>query len=172
MHSARNSVFGSALGASLIMTGLMLGFFYAWICSTMWGLDATDPRVAIGAMQAMNGSVRNVAFGPVFFGTPFVVLLTAYLGWRSGYKISTVLVGLAGLVSLFGYLVLTATINVPMNEALGAMNVPSTIEEAQIIWSDYSAPWQFWNTVRFGFTALSFVLLVAAVLFVWPGERN
>lgn len=172
MRNAQNTMFGGALGASLLMTGLMLGFFYAWICSTMWGLDATDPRVAIGAMQAMNGSVRNIAFGPVFFGTPFVVLLTAYIGWQSGYKRTAVLIALAGLVSLFGYLALTATINVPMNEALGNIDVPSTMEEAQAIWRDYSAPWQFWNSVRFGFTALSFGLLVTVAVFVWPGERN
>lgn len=80
MNSSNKTLFGGALGASLIMSALMLGFFYAWICSTMWGLDAADPKIAIGAMQAMNASVRNFAFGPVFFGTPFVLLITTYLG--------------------------------------------------------------------------------------------
>ena len=47
---------------SVVFSGAIFGFFYAWVCSTMWGLDATDPRVAIQAMQAMNGSVRNAVF--------------------------------------------------------------------------------------------------------------
>ena len=32
---------------SLVLTAAIFGFFYDWVCSTMWGLDAGDPRVAI-----------------------------------------------------------------------------------------------------------------------------
>jgi len=39
---------------SLILSAAIFGFFFAWVCSTMWGLDALDPRVAITAMQGMN----------------------------------------------------------------------------------------------------------------------
>ena len=49
---------------ALLHSGAIFGFFYAWICSTMWGLDAADPNVAISAMQAMNASVRNLVFVP------------------------------------------------------------------------------------------------------------
>lgn len=28
---------------SLLSTGAIFGFFYTWVCSTMWGLDATAP---------------------------------------------------------------------------------------------------------------------------------
>ena len=62
---------------SLTLSAAIFGFFYAWVCSTMWGLDAADPRVAIGAMQAMNASVRNAVFAPIFFGTPFALAATA-----------------------------------------------------------------------------------------------
>ncbi len=44
---------------SITLSGAIFGFFYAWVCSTMWGLDQADPRVAIASMQAMNASVRN-----------------------------------------------------------------------------------------------------------------
>ena len=27
---------------SLLNIGAILGFFYAWVCSTMWGLDTTE----------------------------------------------------------------------------------------------------------------------------------
>lgn len=79
MHLLRISAF-----SSLLLSGAIFGFFYAWICSTMWGLDATDPRVAIAAMQAMNASVRNMVFAPAFFATPFVLLLTGFVAWRLG----------------------------------------------------------------------------------------
>ena len=63
--------------ASILLCGAIFGFFYAWVCSTMWGLDQADPRVAIAAMQAMNASVRNIVFFPAFFLTPVVLALTA-----------------------------------------------------------------------------------------------
>lgn len=66
---------------SLLSSGAIFGFFYAWVCSTMWGLDAANPALAIGAMQAMNASVRNAVFAPAFFGTPFVLIATAMLAW-------------------------------------------------------------------------------------------
>ncbi|MEP5029486.1 MAG: hypothetical protein ABJR02_02340, partial [Marinomonas sp.] len=64
---------------SLTLNAAIFGFFYAWVCSTMWGLDAADPRVAISAMQAMNASVRNAVFAPAFFGTPLALAVTAVL---------------------------------------------------------------------------------------------
>lgn len=54
---------------SLMLSGAIFGFFYAWVCSTMWGLDRAAPQVAIQAMQTMNASVRNAVIAPAFFGT-------------------------------------------------------------------------------------------------------
>jgi uncharacterized membrane protein len=83
---------------SLLSTGAIFGFFYAWICSTMWGLDAADPSVAIAAMQAMNASVGNVVFAPVFFGTPVVLLVAAVLARQAGFPVSARAFLAAGLV--------------------------------------------------------------------------
>ena len=69
---------------SLLFSGAMFGFFFAWVCSTMWGLDAADPNVAIAAMQAMNASVRNWVFAPAFFGTPVLLMFTALAAVRAG----------------------------------------------------------------------------------------
>ena len=66
----------------VLFAGAIFGFFYAWVCSTMWGLDEADPRVAIAAMQAMNASVRNAVFFPAFFLTPVV------LGVNGGRKLT------------------------------------------------------------------------------------
>ena len=62
---------------SILFCGAVFGFFYAWVCSTMWGLDQADPRIAIAAMQAMNASVRNAVFFPAFFLTPIVLAVAA-----------------------------------------------------------------------------------------------
>lgn len=133
---------------SIVFCGAIFGFFYAWVCSTMWGLDRADPRVAIAAMQAMNASVRNAVFFPAFFLTPVVLGLTAAATRFNGYKVPAFWFAAAAVVYLVFGLLLTFTVNVPMNEALAATAVPDDIKTARNIWQDYSERWQFWNQVR------------------------
>ena len=153
---------------SLLLSGAIFGLFYAWICSTMWGLDAADPALAIGAMQAMNASVRNFVFAPAFFGTPFVLIATAILGWFCRQKAPSLIFALAGLLYLFGGMILTMTVNVPMNEALAAVAIPQNAAEAQRIWENYSGPWQFWNTVRTIVSGITLALTGIAILVLSP----
>ena len=156
---------------SLLLSGAIFGFFYAWICSTMWGLDAADPSVAISAMQAMNASVRNIVFAPAFFGTPFVLFATAMLAWLSRLKPAAFLFATAGLVYLFGAMILTMAVNVPMNEALAAIAVPGETSEAKRIWQEYSEPWQFWNTVRTLVSGVTLALTGMAIFKLTPVRR-
>jgi len=134
--------------AALLLNGAIFGFFYAWVCSTMWGLDNAEPAVAIEAMQAMNASVRNAVFAPAFFGTPVALLAAAGLAFASRLRTAALAFGAACLVYLLGGLVLTMAVNVPMNEVLAAIEVPADSQEARRLWQDYSTPWQFWNVVR------------------------
>ena len=133
---------------SLLLSGAIFGFFYAWVCSTMWGLDAADPRIAIAAMQAMNASVRNIVFAPAFFGTPVALILTAALAHGAQKPRAARLFLAGGLLYLFGGMILTMAVNVPMNEALGALTVPDSRDEAAAIWAAYSPRWQVFNTIR------------------------
>lgn len=149
---------------SLILTGALFGFFYAWVCSTMWGLDQADPRVAIAAMQAMNASVRNAVFAPVFFGTPVVLFLTALVLWRSGQSSAWPWMAGAALLVIALSFVLTMAVNVPMNEALAVLEVPSDVAEARTIWQDYSPTWQLWNQLRTISSGCA-LLLVGVALF-------
>lgn len=147
---------------SLLLSAALFGFFYAWVCSTMWGLDTADPRVAIAAMQAMNASVRNAVFAPAFFGTAPVLLLTAFVMLREKQSGAALWFGLAGVMVAVLAVALTAAFNIPMNEALAGVAVPQDIEAARIIWAEYSTQWQVWNQIR---TVTSGV----AVLFVGIG---
>jgi uncharacterized membrane protein len=142
---------------SLVFTGAIFGFFYAWVCSTMWGLDDADPRVAIAAMQAMNDSVQNAVFFPAFFLTPAVLVVTALVvrRWRraaTGWFLA------AAVVYALGAMLLTLAVNVPMNDDLAATTIPTSADAAQEVWDDYSQPWQTWNLVRTVFSGVSLVL--------------
>ncbi len=145
--------------ASVLFAGAIFGAFYAWVCTTMWGLDDADPRVAIAAMQSMNASVRNAVFFPSFFLTPVVLGATALLARSSGRRRAARLFGAGAVVYLLGGLILTATVNVPMNEDLATVAVPDSVDAAAEIWDDYSGRWQFFNLIR---TVCSGVALVLA----------
>lgn len=133
---------------SLIWSGAMFGFFFAWTCSTMWGLDAADPNVAIAAMQAMNESVRNWLFAPVFFGTPVLLAFATVAASRRRQRKVVVSLALAGLVYVLGAMLPTFMFNVPLNEGLALLEVPLDPDAAQDAWQGYSRPWQYWNMVR------------------------
>jgi len=53
----------------ILTSALISGFFYAYHCSVMPGLEAADPETAIRAMQGINAVVRNASFAFSFFGT-------------------------------------------------------------------------------------------------------
>jgi uncharacterized membrane protein len=57
------------LALSVLAAALIAGFFYAYHCSVMPGLAATDAVSAIKAMQGINAVVRNAVFAFSFFGT-------------------------------------------------------------------------------------------------------
>ena len=142
---------------ALLLCGAIFGFYYAWVCSTMWGLDMAAPQVAVAAMQAMNASVRNAVFAPSFFGTPVVLLLTATLAWRDNRRPAAKGFALAAAIVAFGGVLLTMRFNVPMNEAL-ALEAPQTPEAAEAIWQAYSPRWQMFNQIRAALMGLALLI--------------
>lgn len=155
------------VGTGVVATGFsaaIFGFFYAWVCSTMWGLDAADPKIAIAAMQAMNASVRNAAFAPAFFGTPIVLALASGLSLASGCRRAALAFLAAAIVYALGGMMLTFWVNVPMNRALAGLAVPEDPVAAVSLWKDYSASWQVWNQTRTLFSGLALLLAAAALV--------
>ncbi len=154
---------------SLLFSGAIFGFFFAWVCSTMWGLDAADANIAIAAMQAMNGSVRNAAFAPAFFGTPLILFVTALVAWRCREARAALLFGAAGFLYLLGGLLLTVLVHSPMNDGLALIETPLEASRAREVWQDYSSPWQSWNAVR---TIVSCITLLVAGLAILSLDRS
>jgi len=155
---------------ALLLNGAIFGFFYAWVCSTMWGLDQMDPNAAIQAMNAMNASVRNAVFFPGFFLTPVALALAGFLAWRCRYGAVAGLFVAAALVYLAGALVLTMQVNVPMNNALALVTAALPLAEAQQVWTDYSATWQQWNIYRT--IASGFALLLSGIGMYQLGRQS
>ena len=158
---------------AILHAGAMFGFFYARGCSTLWGLDTADPNVAILAMQAMNAAVRNPVFAVGYFGTPLVLVAVALVAWNGEERRTAILFGIGSMLYVFGIMVPTSTVNVPLNDTLAMVEAPLDGARAQQIWQSYSAPWQYWNAIR-AVVAGAVLLLVVLGLLVRgkSGERG
>ena len=106
---------------SLLRCGAIFGFFDAWTCSTLWGLDKIDTDAAITTMQAMNATVCNAGF-VLAFSDASVVLLPA-LCWRMAAATDELrcFFSMVGLFGGVGGLALKMVINVQMNQALAVI---------------------------------------------------
>jgi uncharacterized membrane protein len=108
--------------ATAIGSGLVAGFFLAFSICVMRALGRLPAGQGIAAMQSVNVEVLNPWFITAFFGTAAACLvlgITAILSWRKPAAICL----LAGsLLYLVGSMLVTMTFNVPLNNALAAVD--------------------------------------------------
>ncbi|MBO6676077.1 MAG: DUF1772 domain-containing protein [Rhizobiales bacterium] len=146
----------------LILMGLIAGFFYAFSVCVMPGLDRIAPSAAIEAMQGINQAVQNPVFFVTFFLTPVSAAISALVLWRYGNTVAALWVVGGGLTYLLGALLLTALINVPMNNALAS--VDPAVSNAETIWRAYSERWTFWNTARASASTVALLMIAIGML--------
>lgn len=145
---------------ALLALALAAGFFYAYSCSVIWGLDDAPPVAAIEAMQGINRAVRNPLFALSFFGAlPLTAL--ACLSFRPWRLRGAGLLSLAALAAWLATFIVTAAIHVPMNQALATLDAAALADPAAV-WRDYAGPWLFWNHARAASAGLALLLLLLA----------
>lgn len=144
--------FASALGC-----GLVAGIFFAFSNFVMKALARILPAQGIAAMQSINVVVLNKLFFAVFFGTALcclVLAITSSVRWQKP-GMSYLLAG--SVLYLIGTIIVTIACNVPLNDALAA--VDSSSAKAGSVWTNYLKNWTAWNHVR------TIAALAAAILF-------
>jgi uncharacterized membrane protein len=147
-------VLSAALG-----TGLIAGTFLAFSSFIMGALGRLPPAQGIAAMQAINIVVINPLFMAVLFGSGALSLYLGYDAWKHWGEAGALPVAAAALSYVVGALAVTMAFNVPLNNALAAVQ-PASAEGHQL-WAVYLDRWTMWNHVR-GIAAV-----VASGLYVW-----
>lgn len=126
--------------------GLIAGAFFAFSTFVMKALGKLPPNEGLAAMQSINIVVINPIFLGVFVGT---AILCIVVGIMSVVKFADAGSGwlLAGCVLYFvGTFLVTMLLNVPLNNALAA--VDPTSAEGAAFWTTFLTDWTFWNHVR------------------------
>jgi len=153
------SVVTALLWFSAIGCGLLAGLYFAFSAFIMTALGRIGQVSGIMAMNAINTVIVQSLFMPVFLGTTLASLLLAIAGLLRWGEPGAAAMLAGGALYVIGMFVCTAVFNVPLNNALGAVDPAST--EAASLWARYLTDWTLWNHVR----TISSTL--ACALFIW-----
>ena len=135
------------LGGAVVTMGLLAGLFYGFACSVMPGLHAAADRTVVDAMQQINMAIENPAFFATFLGGPALAVWALVIERRRGSRVAVrwlvVGVALAGVA-----LIVTAGVNIPLNNELENAGDPSRIADIAQVRDDFETPWIISNLVR------------------------
>ena len=137
-----------ALIVATMTIGLMAGVFGLYANTIMPGLGRTDDRTFVGAFQSIDRAIINPLFLATLFGALVFTGLAAalHLGedWRS------VLPWIVAAFALyFAVVVVTLSVNVPLNDAIKAAGEPDSIADLAAVRERFNeAKWVGWNAVR------------------------
>ncbi|MHA1566570.1 MAG: anthrone oxygenase family protein [Alphaproteobacteria bacterium] len=141
-----NGLIDAVVVSTTLGAGLAAGIFFAFSTFVMTALARLHPEQGIDAMQSINETVLNPWFFTVFLGTALGSMALGLLGviyW--GAPGSAYLI-FGCLLYLIGSIVVTMAFNVPLNNALAAVDPGST--HGAEIWTRYLSTWTAWNHLR------------------------
>lgn len=133
--------FVAALGS-----GVVSGVFFAFSSFVMPGLARMPTAGGIAAMNSINVTAVTPLFMTALFGTALVCLIVgigAVMGWSQPGSLWLIA---GGVIYLTGIVLVTIVFNVPLNDALAAVD-PASANGASL-WSRYLDEWGMWNHVR------------------------
>lgn len=149
-----------ALVIATVLAGLSAGFFFTYEASVTLGLAEVSDVAYVETFQAINETVRNPAFGIVFFGSIPAIALAVVANWRRARPAARALLAAALPLYVMGLLI-TGTGNVPLNNDLAKV-VDLTPEAAAIARAAFEDDWNRLNLLRSLSIAASFICLVVA----------
>ncbi len=149
--------FIAAIGA-----GVVGGVFFAFSNFVMAALARLPVPSGIAAMNSISITVITPTFMTALFGTGLICLVliaAALLGWSQSGSYWR----LAGAVIYFvGNPIVTMAFNVPLNDALAAVDPASANGAA--VWSNYLSEWAMWNHVRTITAIVAMACLIMALI--------
>ncbi|HKU07699.1 MAG TPA: anthrone oxygenase family protein [Bradyrhizobium sp.] len=149
------------LWVSAIGCGLMAGLYFAFSAFIMTALGRIDQAAGIATMNAINRVIVQSLFLPIFMGSALACLALAVLAPFRWDEPGAAMWLAGGALYVAGMFVVTAVFNVPLNNALAALQPASG--DAATLWARYLTDWTWWNHVRTVASTLAFALFIAAI---------
>jgi uncharacterized membrane protein len=126
-------------------------------------LGSAVRTLTLGLATLATGLVAGVFYASFFGAVPFLLAtLAAHIPRPRPGRFR--LVALACVLYIVGGFLLTAFVNVPMNEELARVAANASPDELAAARAAYEGPWDFWNGVRTVFSSMAFLALIGACL--------
>ena len=145
-----------------IGSGVVGGVFFAFSNFVMAALARLPVPQGIAAMNSINITVITPTFMTALFGTGLlclVLIAAAIMGWSlpGSYWL------LAGaVIDVIGSPIVTMVFNVPLNDALAAVDPASSNGAA--VWANHLSQWVMWNHVRTVTSIVAMACFIFALL--------
>ncbi len=141
--------------------GLLAGLYFAFSAFIMTALARIGQVHGIPAMNSINSTILGSLFMPLFYGTTLASLILAVSGLVRRGEPGTMAALAGGLIYFAGMFLCTIVFNVPLNNALTAVDPAS--EAATPVWARFLKEWTFWNHVRTISSTAASALYIAAI---------
>ena len=141
--------------------GLLAGVYFAFSAFIMTALGRIEQVQGIAAMNSINSTILGSLFMPFFYGTTLASLILAISGFVHRDEPGAMATVAGGAIYVAGMFLCTIVFNVPLNNALAAVDPAS--EAAASVWARYLGDWTFWNHVRTISSTVSSALYIAAI---------
>jgi uncharacterized membrane protein len=126
--------------------GVMAGIYFAFSAFIMAALRRAIPAVGIAAMNSINVVILRSPFMPLFWGTTLASVALAAIALSGWNDVAAQAMFAGGAVYVLGMFVCTVVFNVPLNNALQAVDAGS--DAALPVWQRYLSQWTRWNHGR------------------------
>ena len=146
---------------SAVGCGLLAGLYFAFSTFIMTALGRIDQAAGIAAMNTINSEIVRSLFMPFFLGTTLSSAALAPLAIFRWGEAGAIAMLVGGVLYMLGMFVVTMLFNVPLNDALAAVDPSSPA--AATLWTRYLSDWTFWNHVRTVASTAACALFIAAI---------
>jgi len=146
---------------SAIGCGLLAGLYFAFSAFIMTALDRIGQASGIAVMNAINVTIVQSLFMPIFLGTTAASAALAVIGLLRWSEPGAMAMVTGGVLYVLGMFIVTMIFNVPLNNALAVADPAS--QEAASLWARYLTDWTLWNHVRTMSSTVACALFIAAI---------
>jgi uncharacterized membrane protein len=140
--------------------GIMAGFFWTYTFNVNLAMLEVDGSTYATVQSLFNENVRHATFFAFFFGSGAFSILAVIVNWKHWKTLSFGLLVAACLIYIFGVIVFTSQVNLPLNyytESWDPQNLPTD-------WALVREQWNNANAIRVGTSGLAFLFSVTALM--------
>lgn len=149
------------LWSSAIGCGLLAGLYFSFSTFIMSALGRIETPAGIAAMNSINVVILRSPFMLLFLGSSLTALILAGTALFQWHQPGSVAAFTGGAIYVVGMFVCTIAFNVPLNNALAAVD-PASADGAKV-WARYLRDWTLWNHVRTVSSTVAMALFIYAI---------